>query len=247
MRILLVSDDGIDSAGLNVLAESLSLKHEIFIIAPKNKRSCASQSISLGEISYETQNPGKFKLKVAISGSPADAVKLAVLYFMKDNLPDAIICGINDASNLGAEIMYSGTVGAAFEGAYLGLPAVAVSMADKNFTEGFYLAAKFIQEYLDKLRLNNLPKNSVLNINHPACPSKGVKFCKTYVHYYTDHYVSLGKNKLKLEGNPIFDIHPDSDVMLCNSGYITLSLLSLNRNDDIFFEKYKALVGDILD
>ncbi len=248
MRILLVNDDGIDSVGINTLAESLCVKHEVYVVAPKLKKSCASQSISLGEISFERMEPGALALKIAVNGTPSDCVKLAVLYFMKDALPDLVVSGINDASNLGAETMYSGTVGAALESSYLGIPAIALSCVNRDFTEGFALAAEFLTSNLERLRIETIPKKTILNINYPSVRAKGVKICRTFIHYYTDHYVDRGPGVVKLEGDPIVEgIDEESDVYLCHKGFITIVPMDLDRNDGVFAFKYGKIIGDIVD
>ena len=130
MHILLTNDDGLKAPGLQTLKRELA-SHDcrLTVVAPNGQRSAASHSMTINKALYcrdESTVPGI--REIAVSGTPVDCVKMAMEYFLKDDKPDLIISGINDGYNLGSDVLYSGTVSAAMEGPYYGLPAFAVSM-----------------------------------------------------------------------------------------------------------------------
>ena len=130
MHILLTNDDGLKAPGLQTLKRELA-SHDcrLNVVAPNGQRSAASHSMTINKALYcrdESTVPGI--REIAVSGTPVDCVKMAMEYFLKEDKPDLIISGINDGYNLGSDVLYSGTVSAAMEGPYYGLPAFAVSM-----------------------------------------------------------------------------------------------------------------------
>ena len=167
MRILLTNDDGIFSEGIQVLKEYLDIIAEVTVIAPDRERSTISHAITLRkplkirEIKIKGKSWG-----VSINGTPADCVIVGLLEIMKDNKPDLIVSGINHGPNLGNDIIYSGTVGAAMEGAMRNIPSLAVSINGyKNFE--FNSASRFTKKIISNLIKHNLPNNLLLNVNFP--------------------------------------------------------------------------------
>ncbi len=163
MKILLTNDDGVHAAGLRALALELSPDHEVWIFAPEGERSGISNAMTL-------RNPGKvLRLGERIyscSGTPADCVILAKLGALPFE-PDLVVSGINHGPNLGTDIIYSGTCGAARQAVLNGMPGIAVSCA--SFTEplGYRGAAVFVRKQL--LRLAELCDGSVfINVNAPS-------------------------------------------------------------------------------
>ncbi len=128
MHILLSNDDGYLAEGLIALADALSEHADISVVAPDRNRSAASNSLTLEMPlrAYATDN-GFIK----VDGTPTDCVHLAITGLLK-NEPDMVFAGINHGSNLGDDVLYSGTVAAATEGRFLGLPAIAISLAGSN-------------------------------------------------------------------------------------------------------------------
>lgn len=244
MRILLTNDDGIDSPGLGALADVLQEKHEVYVIAPRSQMSATGHGISVhAPITYTRLSAEKYMLRIAADGTPADCVKLAVLYFLKDRLPDLVISGINEGSNVGSDVIYSGTVSAALEGAYLGLPSIAVSNIDRNFTAGYGLAARLVCDNLDKLLSVGLPRYSALNINYPAEKHKGVKLVRTGINYYSDRFEEVGADALRIGGVPTADgMDDETDVVQVSRGYATVSPVTLDRNDYRTLEMLKRNV-----
>ncbi|MGZ5054483.1 MAG: 5'/3'-nucleotidase SurE, partial [Methylobacter sp.] len=128
MHILLSNDDGYLAEGLNALANALSAHADISVVAPDRNRSAASNSLTL-EMPLRAYAADNGFIKV--DGTPTDCVHLAITGLLK-NEPDMVFAGINHGSNLGDDVLYSGTVAAASEGRFLGLPAVAISLVGSN-------------------------------------------------------------------------------------------------------------------
>lgn len=170
MHILVSNDDGYRAPGIAVLAEALSLEHEISIVAPERNCSGASNSLTLER--------GLRASKVAensyfVDGTPTDTVHLAVTGLL-DKMPDMVVSGINAGANMGDDVLYSGTVAAAMEGRHLGLPAIAVSM--NSYTpDHFETAAKAVVKLLADLNEASFATNTILNINVPDIPWSQIK------------------------------------------------------------------------
>ena len=155
MRILLSNDDGIASNGIRALSEALSENHEVYIVAPDRERSAAGHSLTLHTpLRVEKLEEPVYKSTASwvTTGTPGDCVKIAINAVLgPDEQPDLIISGINHGPNLGSDILYSGTVSCAMEGAMLGVPSIAMSLASMHCEyEDFKYAAKFIAAFVDK-------------------------------------------------------------------------------------------------
>ena len=162
MRILLSNDDGVYAKGLNVLAATLGEIATIDIVAPDRNRSGASNSLTLNapiRIRHLDTNI------VSVEGTPTDCVHLAITGLLTEQ-PDMVVSGINEGSNLGDDTLYSGTVAAAIEGRFLGLPAIAISLAGTNF-QHYETAAHVASRLVQRLLQNKLPAYTILNVNVP--------------------------------------------------------------------------------
>lgn len=169
MRILLSNDDGYRAPGLNCLAEALCNIGEIHVVAPERDRSGASNSLTLDYPLRPRRADNGF---VFVDGTPTDCVHLAVTGLLEHE-PDIVISGINSGANLGDDVIYSGTVAAAMEGRFLGLPAIAVSLViDKD--ENYETAAAVVKALLERMPTNPLPADTILNINVPDLPMSKV-------------------------------------------------------------------------
>lgn len=165
MRILLSNDDGVFAQGLSVLFKTLATEHEVTVIAPDRNCSGASNALSLHQPLRIQQMDNGF---YSVNGTPSDCVHLGVNRFLEDD-PELVVSGINHGANLGDDVIYSGTVAAATEGRYMGLPAIAVSLTSKR-GEHFETAAKVVMEIIAKLQSHPLPANQILNVNVPDVP-----------------------------------------------------------------------------
>lgn len=165
MKILLSNDDGYLAPGLRVLAEALSDLAEVTVVAPERNRSGASNSLTL-EYPIHAEKVGDRFYRV--DGTPSDCVHLAITGLLEEE-PDMVIAGINAGANLGDDVLYSGTVAAATEGRFLGLPALAVSI---NSFEPRHnaTAARVTCDLVRRLQRQPLPSDSIININVPDLP-----------------------------------------------------------------------------
>lgn len=168
MRILLSNDDGYEAPGINALAQALQEIAEITVVAPERDRSGASNSLTL-EMPIRARRLGERLIRV--DGTPTDCVHLAITGLL-DEEPDMVIAGINAGANMGDDVLYSGTVAAAMEGRFLGLPAIAISLvggSGHHFVH-YESAAEVGRHIVRQLASDPLPKDTILNINVPDLP-----------------------------------------------------------------------------
>jgi len=167
MYILVSNDDGVQAPGLSSLTKALRTIGDVVVIAPDRNRSGASNSLTL-------QNPIRVRQlengDYSVDGTPTDCVHLAITGLL-DRQPDIVVAGVNAGGNLGDDVMYSGTVAAATEGRFLGLPAIAVSLVSednqfRNFNTGAEVAKSLVQRLADE----PLAANTILNVNVPDIP-----------------------------------------------------------------------------
>ncbi|MFD0740422.1 5'/3'-nucleotidase SurE [Lysobacter koreensis] len=168
MRVLVSNDDGVDAPGIRVLAQGLrDAGHEVLVVAPDRDRSGASNSLTL-DMPVRVVQQGEATWRVY--GTPTDCVHVAITGMLEAE-PDIVVSGINNTANLGDDVIYSGTVAAAMEGRFLGLPAVAVSLATADHAGRHYeTAARAAVEIIARLRTDPLPADTILNVNVPDLP-----------------------------------------------------------------------------
>jgi len=231
MRILLSNDDGYLAEGLNALADALRGHAEISVVAPDRNRSAASNSLTLEMPlrAYATDN-GFIK----VDGTPTDCVHLAITGLLEHE-PDMVFAGINHGSNLGDDVLYSGTVAAATEGRFLGLPAVAISLAGANPSH-FETAAHVAVTLLQQLINHPLPQDTILNVNVPDVAIKDLK------GYQATRLGQRHKSEpvIKSEdprGRVIYwvgppgaeqDAGPGTDFYAINAGFVSVTPLQLD-------------------
>lgn len=170
MHILISNDDGYLAEGLSALVHALRPHAELSVVAPDRNRSAASNSLTL-EMPLRAHSCDNGFIKV--DGTPTDCVHLAITGLLQ-NEPDMVFAGINHGANLGDDVLYSGTVAAATEGRFLGLPAVAISLASSNPSH-FETAAHVAVTLLKQLLVQPLPKDTILNVNVPDVPIAELK------------------------------------------------------------------------
>jgi len=167
MRLLVSNDDGVDAPGIRVLADALSALGDVTVVAPDRDRSGASNSLTLDQ-PIRVLEVGERRFRVA--GTPTDCVHLAITGLLKQE-PDIVVSGINNAPNLGDDVIYSGTVAAAMEGRFLGFPAIAVSLCSSDHRpQHFETAARAAVEIVRRLMVDPLPADTILNVNVPDRP-----------------------------------------------------------------------------
>ncbi|MGH8213315.1 MAG: 5'/3'-nucleotidase SurE [Rhodanobacteraceae bacterium] len=168
MRVLVSNDDGVEAPGLRVLAEHLAEMGEVIVAAPDRDRSGASNSLTLDQpVRVQKLEDGRYR----VFGTPTDCVHLAITGLLEQE-PDIVVSGINSSANLGDDVIYSGTVSAAMEGRFLGLPAIAVSLAgvgEHHDGDGHHFdsAARAVLLLTKRLLVDPLPADTILNVNVP--------------------------------------------------------------------------------
>ncbi len=230
--ILLTNDDGINARGLFALQREIKTLGEVIIVAPDSERSAVGHAITLTEPlrADKIDKDGSF-YGYAVTGTPADCVKLAVKALLP-RLPDLVISGINLGPNTGVNVIYSGTVSAATEAAIMELPAMAVSLG--TFVNPDYLpAARVARRLARELLRRSLPPRTILNVNVPPIPAgeiKGVKVTRQGTAKYEEvleerkdprgrsYYWLGGEFELAKEGE-------DCDSAALQAGYISISPL----------------------
>lgn len=165
MKILVSNDDGYMAKGIIALADALSEIAEIVLMAPDRNHSGASNSLTLHSplrVHQVEEN------RYFVNGTPSDCVHLALSGYLSDD-PDIVVSGVNHGANLGDDVIYSGTVAAAMEGRFLGLPAIAVSLVGQH-GKHFDTAARVACDLVKRLQSNPLPGDIILNVNVPDLP-----------------------------------------------------------------------------
>lgn len=165
MKILVSNDDGYLATGINVLTEALEAVADVVVVAPDRNRSAASNSLTL-ESPLRVKKTGDNRYNV--NGTPSDCVHLALTGLLEEE-PDLVVSGINHGANLGDDVIYSGTVAAAVEGRFLGLPTIAVSLVGHHLKH-FDTAARVVVELVQKIETAALSPDTVLNVNVPNRP-----------------------------------------------------------------------------
>ena len=167
--ILVTNDDGVHAPGIRALAERLAGEGEIFVVAPDREASASAQSLTLKHpLRAERVEARVF----AVDGTPADCVNLAIVKLLPRK-PALVVSGINRGGNLGDDVFYSGTVGAAREATFFGVPAIAVSLAaraDLDYTPAAAFACRLAELVLER----GLPERTLLNVNVPPGRPTGV-------------------------------------------------------------------------
>lgn len=195
MKILISNDDGIAAVGIKALVTRLSKEHDVYVVAPDRERSAAGHSLTLHTPLRVEELDTQFGAKrvFVTSGTPGDCVKMGICAILgQDELPDLVISGINHGPNLGTDILYSGTVSCAMEGAMLDYPSIAVSLASMtNDPNYFDTTADFVAKFLPKLQKIHFPEKTIFNINTPALDEDdiaGVEITKLGTKMFTNSY-----------------------------------------------------------
>lgn len=231
MRILLSNDDGYFAPGLNILAEALAPLAQITVVAPERNRSGASNSLTLDRPLWVRQAHNGFYF---VNGTPTDCVHLALTGLL-DREPDMVFAGINHGANLGDDVLYSGTVAAATEGRFLGLPAVAISLVGSN-PRHFDTAAQVAATLLQKIQNQPLPQDTLLNVNVPDLPLAAIKGYQV-TRLGARHKAEAVIRDSDPRGHTIYwvgppgseqDAGPGTDFDAIKNGYVSITPLQLD-------------------
>lgn len=238
MKILITNDDGIDKIGIKLLAEWAKKLGEVTVVAPKTEQSAKSHAIELIKHIEIKKVPFMDGVTAySMDSTPADCVRFGVLG-LKEKF-DLVLSGINRGINVGVDVVYSGTLGATFEAARLGLCAIGFSA----FPDGQEAAAKYFDDVYDYIVKNDLFKeNPIYNVNIPH-DAKGIRMTYEGSQYFSDDFVKVGEDLYMQAGEPIPDECPDDldrDTVAVHAGYIAITPLIATRTNMEVFRKFRT-------
>lgn len=238
MRIMLTNDDGVYAPGLRALRKELQKLGEVTVVAPATEQSAVGHSITLLTpllVQEVLDENGQF-MGWAVEGRPADCVKLGLLELLPDP-PDLLISGLNAGSNAGINVLYSGTVAAAIEGAFFKQTSIAVSLEyTKPKPLDFPRAANLARKVIEQIMAHKFEKGTLFNVNIPSFDKGPIRGIRT-VPQNVAPYVETFDRRVDPRGRVYFwtnpglkcpDPHPDTDVTALSEGYITVTPLQFN-------------------
>jgi 5'-nucleotidase len=249
VRILLTNDDGVYAPGLRALRKELLKLGDVTVVAPATEQSAVGHSITLMKplIVQEVLDEENRRLGWAVEGRPADCVKLALLELLPEP-PDVLVSGLNAGSNAGINVLYSGTVAAAIEGAFFRRTSIAVSLEYlKPKPLDFPRAAELARGVIEQILAHGPPEGALFNVNIPSFdrgPVRGVRVAPQNVAPYRETYDRRmdPRGRVYFWNNPGFicpEPHPDTDVSLMDQGYITVTPLQFNLTHSVMLERMK--------
>ena len=238
MKILITNDDGIQNKGIRLLAEWAKKLGDVTVIAPKVEQSGKSHAIDfITPVEIKKVDLLEGVEAYSMSSTPADCVRFGIFGLKRQF--DLVLSGINCGVNLGADIVYSGTVGAIFEASRVHIPAIAFS----SFPDGQEIATKYLDEVYDYIIKNKLfDECPLFNVNIPN-ESKGIRMTYQGSPYFSDRFIYRDGDIYVQEGEPIPDVCPedmDRDTVALINGYISVTPLLATRTDMKVFEKYRT-------
>lgn len=246
MKFLVSNDDGVHAKGIKKLSEMLKDLGEVVVFAPNRDRSGASNSLTLDRpIRVEKVEDDVY----SVYGTPTDCVHLAVTGVM-DNEPDMVVSGINNAANLGDDVLYSGTVAAAIEGRYLGLPAVAVSIVvdsvkGKRQKRNYDTVTYFLKKIVQHVMTHPLPQDTILNVNVPNLDIddvKGVKITRLGNRHKAENAIPITDPRgFKMywigPAGPEADAGDGTDFHAVKNGYVSISPIQTDMTKHDFISQ----------
>ncbi len=247
MKVLISNDDGIQSQGLQALYKALKKAgHDVEVVAPMQQQSGKSHSITVFEPIRAQEYTNDDFSGTGIFGTPSDCVKVGLGRICKSR-PDLVIAGINDGQNVGPDIFYSGTVGAAAEGAHTGIPSIAISHAGRADKEEMEKTADHFVRLLDSIDVKTFPKGRVININYPACPveeARGIRVCRqspaVFDNGYNERQDPRSDNYWWMDGGIDGDEPGENDRSLLQDSWITVTPVKFDYTDYDSLDKLKA-------
>ncbi|MBN3519666.1 5'/3'-nucleotidase SurE [Algoriphagus lutimaris] len=229
--ILVSNDDGITSKGIRVLVSVMKRLGEVVVVAPDSPQSGMGHAITIGETLRLTEEEIFEDVKAyKSSGTPADCVKLAKHYVLKDRTPDLVVSGINHGSNTSISVLYSGTMSAAIEGALEGLPSIGFSLCDYSSNADFSHVEEWVEKIAIQVLENGISKGVALNVNFPPKRNediKGIKVCRQadakWQEEFDERYDPNGRKYFWLAGNFVnFDKGEDNDEWAIANNYVSI-------------------------
>jgi 5'-nucleotidase len=253
-RVLITNDNGIEDIKIIELAKAFSQIAETYVVAPSEDRSGSAHYLTatrLGKLTVRPLKIGENITAYAVDGFPADCVVLALLGIMRDNPPDLVISGINGGANLGADWMFSGTVGAARVAAFAGFPAIAVSGLDKSIPGSLNKASQWVVKLAQSRIIQELKPPSYITVSMPRIsPGKirGIQVAERggieEIPEFSKTATASGKGKTEtwtITGtipNPAPPV-PSSDISLCDQGFIVIVPMIADEHDYKLLKRLK--------
>jgi 5'-nucleotidase len=231
MKILVSNDDGVHAPGLRFLVDALAKLADVTVVAPDRNRSGVSNSLTLEHpLRVVTAVNGYY----SVNGTPTDCVHIAVTGLLKE-LPDMVVSGINEGSNLSDDVLYSGTVAAATEGRFLGLPAIAISLAGPRCVH-YDTAAQIAKLLVERVAMQPLTAASFLNVNVPDVPFSdllGIQVTRLGTRHIAEPTIKSEDprgRKIYWIGHPGAeqDAGPGTDFYAVNAGYVSITPLQFD-------------------
>ena len=238
MRILITNDDGILAPGIEALYRAVADMGEVTVVAPESSQSASGHAITVrSPMAVQRVHVNDVFYGWSVDGRPADCVKLALAELL-DQRPDFVLSGINAGANTGTNVLYSGTVAGAVEGAFFGIPAVAFSLVSSDELN-FPMAGKVARSVFDCIVSADMPQGTCLNVNIPSLHGgwpKGVRCCQQGTVAMVDHYAQQraaeGHTLYWLDGRlPDELVSPDSDQAAVRDGYVAITPLRYDMTD----------------
>ena len=230
-RILISNDDGIDAIGIRILRDiAMRLSDDVWVIAPDGNRSGMSRAITLRhDVVIEPRGDKQF----SCSGTPSDCVIMGMSRVL-DGRPDLVLSGINAGMNAADDVLYSGTIAAAMEGALMGVPAIALSQRNGGIEEAEYDSAIIHGERVIRSILETgIPERSVMNVNFPPVAGndvRGIRPATLDRHKFGDHVID-GDSPNSYRLGPLMSREqtiPGSDRAVMDEGWISLTALGMD-------------------
>lgn len=246
MKILISNDDGVNALGIKALAMAMQELGEVFVVAPERNQSATGHAVTM-HTPLRSKKVDFFGCNIKswwVNGTPADCVKLGVENLMQAK-PDLLVSGINMGENLGTDVIYSGTVSAAVEGAIFGIPAIAFSYEDHAATD-MTAAAAAAKKICQMILQEGIPKNHIFNVNIPSIKTlediKGIKICKLGLKIYKNNFEERkdpkGNVYYWLAGELIdFPEDKDTDMYAVKNKYISITPINIDLTDYTLKEK----------
>ena len=241
MLILLTNDDGIHSAGLQALTDQLLDLGRIVVVAPDRERSAISHALTLHA---PLRAEEILKDRWAISGTPTDAVNLALQAILQDK-PDLVISGINKGGNMGDDLTYSGTVAAAMEATLMGVPSMAISLSSQSFHYSDFSNSALVAQQLALMIVEHgLPADTFLNVNVPASTPMGFQLTRQGKRIYEDAVIKKldprGRSYYWIgAGELSFQELDGTDFNAIKSGYVSVTPLHLDLTNYSAMERLR--------
>jgi 5'-nucleotidase len=233
--ILLTNDDGIYAPGLRALEQELRQLGEVCVVAPATEQSGVGHSITFLKplVAHEVFE-GQRRRGWAIEGSPADSVKLGIFEFCGKR-PDLVVSGINGGLNAGINVLYSGTVAAAIEGAFFGITSIAVSLEFDEHAR-YDVAARLARQVIEQILRNKGPEPQLYNLNIPTRALEGpaeLRVVPMGVHHYGEEFEKRVDPRGRpyywmLDSMPELPDEPETDMSALADGYLTLTALDFD-------------------